>query len=293
MATIREATISQSSNETVRIWTADFTDDLPSGGTVTAGTAFHIPPGGAAGTITPTITVSSPFVSAMLSGAITDYGVHYIDIVGTFDNTEKSNVRVAFPVVYDSTQARSGMTALIRRLRMMAMAGAVDFEIAGVPYWSDAQLQEVLDNNRVDFYEQELQPIPKTVASQHVYLRYDGPHGNMETIASGTAIWNLTTSDGTQAGTAAYSVDYTKGIVTFTADQGGTAWFMSGRSYDLNASAADVWATKASYYQQSYDVKTDGHELSRSQLLKQANEREAYYRAQVGAYTVDILRGDE
>lgn len=292
MATIREATISQSSNESVRIWTADFTDDLPTGGSVTAGTAIHVPPGGG-GTITPTISIASPLVSATLSGSITDYGIHYIDVIATFSNSEKSEVRIAFPVVYDATQARSGMTSIIRRLRGMAAAGAVDYEIAGVPYWSDAQLQELLDYNRVDFYEMEMQSVPKTVSSEMVYLRYDAPYGDLETIASGTAIWNITTSDGAQAGTANYSVDYTKGIVTFTADQGGTAWFMSGRSYNLNAAAADVWEQKANYYQMSYDVKTDGHDLSRSQLYKQAKEREEYYRAKVGAYTVDFLRGDE
>lgn len=185
------------------------------------------------------------------------------------------------------------MSSLIGSLREMAFAGTADFSLGTVTYWSDDHLQQKLDDNRSDFVELELQPIPKTVSSELVYLRYDAPYGNLETIDSGTAIWNLTTSDGTQAGTANYSVDYTKGIVTFTADQGGTAWFMSGRSYDLNSAAADVWATKASYYQQAYDVKTDGHDLSRSQLIKQANEREAYYRARAGAYTVEILRGDE
>jgi hypothetical protein len=290
VATITESTIKQTGYET-RIWTADFTDDLPTGGSVTGGTAYHFPPGGG-GTISPTITVSSPYVSAQLATP-DDVGIHYVAIVGTFSNNETSEVRISFPVGYDDTQARTGMTSIIRRFRGMTNAGAVDYEIAGVPYWSDAQLQEVLDNNRVDFYEVELQPITKTVASSPVYLRYDAPYGNIETISSGTAIWNLTLSDGTQAGTADYSVDYTKGIVTFTTDQGGTAWFMSGRSYNLEAAAADVWEQKANYYAMSYDIKTDGHDLNRSQLFKQANERAEYYRGKVGAYTVEVLRGDE
>ena len=175
----------------------------------------------------------------------------------------------------------------------MTFAGTADWTLGTAVFWDDDHIQKVLDDNRKDFFEVELQPVPKTVSSSLVYLRYDAPLGNLETIASGTAVWNLTLSDGTQAGTADYSVDYTKGIVTFTADQGGTAWFMSGRSYELNAAAADVWATKATYYQQSYDVKTDGHDLTRSQLYKQAKEQEAFYRGMVGAYTVDILRGDE
>jgi hypothetical protein len=288
MATIQEATINQTGNET-RAWTADFTDDLPSGGTVTSGTAIHYPPAGG-GTITPTIAVTNPFVSATLATPDTT-GIHYLSILGTFNNNEVSEVRIAFPVGYEATQARQGMATLIRKLRGMTNASAVEYEMAGVPFWSDAQLQEILDDNRVDFYEVELWKVPKTVASSQVYLRYDAPHGNLETSDSGTAIFNITKSDGTQ-GTAGFSVDYAKGIVTFTADQGGTAWFMSGRSYDLERAAADVWGQKAGYYATAYDVKTDGHDLTRSQLYKQAVEQEAYYRARAGAYAVLVDRGD-
>ena len=290
MATIQESTIQQTAYES-RNWTADFTNDLPTGGTVSGGTAYHTPPAGGS-TLTPTITVSTPYVSALLANPA-DVGIHYVRIVGTFSNGEESEVAIAFPVGYSDTQARQGMADIIRRLRGLAQAGAVDYQVAGIPFWSDAQLQEVLDDNRVDFIEQELRPIPKTVSSTYVYTRYDAPYGNLETYASGSAIFTLITSDGTQAGTANYSVDYTKGIVTFTADQGGTAWFLSGRSYDLNAAAAEVWEQKAGYYQMSFDVKTDGHDLKRSQLFEQAMNRADFYRSKAGASTIDILRGDE
>ncbi len=189
--------------------------------------------------------------------------------------------------------ARSGMTTLVNKLREMTFAGTADWTLGTAVFWDDDHLQAILDANRTDFVEMELRPIPKTVSSELVYLRYDAPYGYLETIDSGTAVFTLALSNGTQAGTADYSVDYTKGVVTFTADQGGTAWFLTGRSYNLNGAAADVWASKATYYQQSYDVKTDGHDLKRSQLFEQAKEREAYYRGMCGAYTVEILRGDE
>lgn len=192
-----------------------------------------------------------------------------------------------------SDEVRSGMSAIIRKLRGMTNTALDDYEVSGVSYWSDLHLQEILDDSRVDFYEMELRPIPKTVSSHYVYLRYDAPHGNLETIASGTVNFALTLSTGEQAGTADYSVDYVKGIITFNANQGGTAWFLSGRSYDLNTAAADVWERKANYFAMSYDVKTDGHDLSRSQLFKQAREQAEYWRGKCGAYSVDLLRGDE
>lgn len=289
MATIQEATIKQTGHE-IRQWTADFTNDLPSGGTVLSGTAYHIPPGGG-GTLIPSITTSSPYVSAQLTQPSTT-GVHYLDIVATYSNNETSEVRITFTVGYDSTQARAGMANIIRRFRAMTNAGAADYEIAGVPYWSDAQLQEVLDQYRVDFYDELLESVPQVQAGNTVkYFRYNAPYSNLENVNSGSAIFGLALTGGA-APSASYSVDYNKGIITFTTDQAGTAYYLTGRSYQLEAAAADVWSQKAAYYSMSYDVKTDGHDLTRSQLYKQAKEQETYWRGKMGAYSITAERSD-
>lgn len=44
----------------IRTYTIDYTDDLPTGGTVSSGTATHTPPSGSASTVT--VSVSSPYV---------------------------------------------------------------------------------------------------------------------------------------------------------------------------------------------------------------------------------------
>ena len=285
MATILEATTKQTGNE-VRIWTADFTDDLPSGATVASGTAFHTPPGGG-GTLVPTMTVSSPYVGAQLSNPA-DTGVHYLDIVATFSNSEKSEVRISFVVGYDDTQARAGMSSLIRRLRAMTNASPVDYEIAGVPYWSDAQLQEVLDLYRSDFYDEMLNSVPQMTSGGTVkYFRYNAPYGNLE---SGTNFSLALTAGGSV--TASYSVDYNAGVLTFTTDQRGTAYFLTGKTYMMESAAADVWDQKAAYYSLSYDVKTDGHDLTRSQLYKQAREQATFWRGRMGAYSITAERSD-
>lgn len=285
MATIQEATIKQTGHE-IRIWTADFTNDLPSGGTVLSGTAYHIPPGGG-GTLTPTISVSNPYVSAQLTQPATT-GVHYLDIVATYSNNETSEVRIAFVVGYDSTQARAGMANLIRRFRAMTNAGAADYEIAGVPYWSDAQLQEVLDNHRMDFYDELLDSVPQMTSGGTVkYFRYNAPYRNLE---SGTNFSLALTAGGSV--TASYSVDYNAGVITFTTDQRGTAYFLTGKTYMMESAAADVWDQKAAYYSLSYDVKTDGHDLTRSQLYKQAREQATFWRGRMGAYSITAERSD-
>jgi len=46
--------------------------------------------------------------------------------------------------------ARTGMNDLITELRGMTNAGSADTTIAGTAYWSDNQLQAILDRNRFD-----------------------------------------------------------------------------------------------------------------------------------------------
>ena len=46
-------------------------------------------------------------------------------------------------------------------------------------------------------------------------------------------------SDGDIIGTANWTADYARGLISFTADQAGTTYFVTGRTYDLNAAAAD------------------------------------------------------
>jgi hypothetical protein len=69
---------------------------------------------------------------------------------------------------------------------------------------------------------------------------------------------------------SSYSFNQLLGRVTFAANQSGSARMIGGTAYDLNAAAADVWRTKASHYAVAYDMSTDNHNLSRSQLHKQA-----------------------
>ena len=286
MATIEESTIKQATRE-IRAWTVDFTDDLPTGGTVSAGTAFHVPPSGDA--VIPTIAVTSSTVSATLDTP-TVLGVNYLDVQATFSNNEKSEVRITFPVAYESTQARSGMATLVHRVRSFANIGPVDYEVAGVPYWSDAQVQEVLDDYRTEIHRSELFPVlAYEGAGTVVYKEY---HAQFQNIESGTAVFELELATGAGSGTANYTMNYALGIATFTNDQGGTAHFMTGRSYDLNAAAAEIWRIKAAQVAHLVSFSTDNHSINRSDMRKGYLEMAGYYASQGAPKTVKMDRGD-
>lgn len=47
--------------------------------------------------------------------------------------------------------ARAGMVEIIAELRALGAAGTADFSIAGISYFTDDQLQDILDQHRRDW----------------------------------------------------------------------------------------------------------------------------------------------
>ena len=56
--------------------------------------------------------------------------------------------------------ARSGMSTLIEELRGMTEAGMTDYKIGDTYYWTDDQVQNMLDNHRNDIVFEQLQMYP-------------------------------------------------------------------------------------------------------------------------------------
>jgi len=185
--------------------------------------------------------------------------------------------------------ARDGMTNLIAELRGLTAAGTADYSLGTVSYWTDDHLQNALDRFRKDIHRESLTPVYSYNGGNVEYKEYRSRFKNLE---SGTAAFDIELSTGTNAGTADYSVDYTRGVVTFSADQGGTAWYLNARSYDLNASAAYVWRQKAAHVSSYYDVSTDGHSLKRSQMTKHFNDMAIYYEGMTSPESVELYRSD-
>ena len=159
---------------------------------------------------------------------------------------------------------RVGMVDLIGRLRRL-----VDDGTAGI--WMDDELQDILDVHKFHIHREELER-EKTMLSSTAY-EYRLFHSRWEDIeGGGSATFKLEDSAGTQKGTATYSADYLRGVVTMTTDQGGTAIYLTGWTYDINGAAADCWRERASKVTSYYDVQLDGHKLSRSQWFKHCTD---------------------
>ena len=87
-------------------------------------------------------------------------------------------------------------------------------------------------------------------------------------------------------------MDYSNGIVTFSTDQIGTAYFLTARSYDLNAVAAECWRMKAGAYGEAVNFSTDNMRMNRGDLIKNSLLMADYYSGLQDSMVVDLARDD-
>lgn len=195
---------------------------------------------------------------------------------------------------------RTGMNDLITELRGLTEAGTAEWSIVGsggtATYWDDSQLQNILDIHRRDVVFEPLQMYPVQVSGGSLnYKDYRSMYGFYETTDGGTAILYLQDSTGANIGTANYTPDYRRGQFEFSQDQGGSVYYVTGRSYDLNSAAADVWRRKASHYSAtSFDFSTDNHSISRSQVYTHCLEMASYFEGMSAdsIQTIPMFRSD-
>ena len=188
--------------------------------------------------------------------------------------------------------ARSTMATLITSLRGLAQAGASDYTVNGLSYWTDNQLQDVLDAHRKDVYRSLMHPVQSYNGGTVEYHDYYSEHGNLEATTGGTSIFYVEDAAGSAVGTALYTPDYNRGAITFAADTGGSTYFIYGRSYNMNAAAADVWRQKAGQYATAVNFSTDNHRVDRGEIIKNCLQMAGYYNQQAGATSVTIERND-
>lgn len=285
-----EFTVNPQSSVEIRTHYVDFTADLPSGVTISSGTAVHTPPTGTA--TTPTVgAVMTGDILPVTVGPLTVTGRHIVTVTATLSDGQLSVARLVIPVVWDT--ARAGLVDLITELRSLGSVGSNDFEVDGFPQFTDGKLQGILDLYRRDHYREPLAPAETYEGGSVVYKDYYTGVGYLEQTTGGTAIFILEHAAGTAVGTANYTMDYLRGKATFSADTGGSAFYWYGRSYDLNRAAAEVWRRKAAYYAAQFDFSTDNHSVKRSTLAKQCREQADYFEARsLQAQIVTVYRSD-
>ena len=175
------------------------------------------------------------------------------------------------------------MTALITRLRRM-----VNDPASAVQQFTDDELQDVLDARRDDVSYVELTGVEYVAPGGMVqYLDYWAPNG----LGDWEADAELT--DGTWAVVTPATSDGLKGHWTFATNQTPPV-YMRGRTYDLNAAAADVldaWAVVDAA--DAVDWQEGDVRESRSKLQANRLTAAASYRARQRPTIMRMVRSDQ
>ena len=184
--------------------------------------------------------------------------------------------------------ARTGMSNPIIKLRSLTEAGSADYTVNAVTYWTDDQLQTVLDTYRTDVFSETLEPVITYDGSGTAnYYDYFCIPGDYE---EGTAQFRVTTSLGSAV---TPTINYQAGHLSFGAvNQAGTAYYLTARRFDISAAAADVWRRKAAHVAEAYDFSADGQSMSRSQMKKHFSEMAQMYSGQAQPSTARLTRDD-
>jgi hypothetical protein len=273
-------------------YTVDYTALLPTGGTITGGTATHTPPSGTASV--PAVQVASPYLYVTFQPAV--LGRHYLDVLATFSDNDKANVRLAVHVIYPDAVARVGMSDLVTQVREMCDLGVNDYSIGGVPYWNDAQIQAALDRHAWTYVYYELEP-QWMKGSGGTLESYDYYLPAQEWEQAGTVdpnVFYLQDAAGATVLSSLYSVDYAAGVISFTANTAGAVYYVNGSAYDLKGAASEIWQKKAGHYASAYNFSTDNHSVSRETLMSHCMDMSSFYAAQgdEGAGSTDMVRDD-
>ena len=191
------------------------------------------------------------------------------------------------------TVIRAGMSKLINRVRALASAGTAEYTIGDITYWTDEHIQDKLDSNAQFVIDAPLLWQPQSIGGGTVtYVVAEAQYRDFEEATSGTARWIVRDGPGAQIGTANYSADYRQGRLTFTSDQGGTAYYLTGYTYDVHSAAADVWLERLANFADWYDFRADNQTFNRSQAYTHAAQQEKKLRGMAGANIVTNALGE-
>ena len=182
---------------------------------------------------------------------------------------------------------RATMFGLIDELRGMTDTSPADFTVGAITYWSDQQLQDILDKQLTVEDYSIMQPFPTRNGSITEYKTYLTNQLYWEKLP------DVRDAYGSIVGTAQYTFEPVAGYFDFTANQWGSSRFISGYHYNMNAAAAEVWRKKMGQAAKMYDFSpTRGETLSRSQFMAQCKQMWQYYAGLGGPNVIQIYRED-
>lgn len=185
--------------------------------------------------------------------------------------------------------ARAGMSALIKTLRLNASAGENSDNVNGVQYWTDDQLQDILDQFSSDLLDTELIPYPVNENGATVYKVYYLPSTTSRFIEGADTASAFTLVDTLGNTVTGYTFDASRGRFEFATPTGGRTYRLRARQFDMNQATAEVWFRKAGLRAELIDWKAGTYNLKEDQIWQHCM---AMYQKWAGKNTFNRVRLD-
>jgi hypothetical protein len=173
---------------------------------------------------------------------------------------------------------RATMSALISRVRSLVNDTAGPSQI-----FSDQEIQDVLDFGRLDVKNQPLVPKPTFSGSTIQYLDYYAAVSDWEDDVVFKQYLTVTVTPSVSEPIAGHWQFSTTTLPPI---------YLSGKTYDIYRSSADLldrWATK---WALSYDFSSDGQSFRRSQAAQSLRDQAKAYRMQQRPRSISLVRSD-
>lgn len=176
---------------------------------------------------------------------------------------------------------RSGMIDLVSQYRSYVQE-------SGTTIFSDDRIQQILDSNVQHFTQLPLYNAPYYLNGTVVYYDYYVDKTFLEGTATSTVrVYNTSGTTVTN-----YSSDFINGRFIFNVDTRGSAYYITGKSFNFFKAVSEGWKEKAAYYSTQFDFKVEGREYKKSQLVKSCLDMAKEFESKSTAIMHSIDRGD-
>jgi hypothetical protein len=164
--------------------------------------------------------------------------------------------------------ARTGVQYLVEEVRRLTGAGTAEFTVGTVTYFSDDEIERLLDRRRARLARNEVvfeYELASDGSGSTVYKNGRIGYPWLEDVSSGTVDFIVTTDKGSVIGTANYTLSPEDGFITFSADQAGSSRYVTGWVHNPHQAAMDVLVSWKAQLAMQPDWETDNMKVKRSQ----------------------------
>lgn len=168
--------------------------------------------------------------------------------------------------------ARTGLADIIAYVRLHADLEEDSITVNGVSYWTDDQIQLILDMFRKDVRGVLLMPLNERLAGVSTYLRYYIPDEISNWLENSPEQLQVLDVLG-NAPSISYTIDLDSRVVIFASNTLGKAYYLYAREYDVRPAIAEFWLTKIGLLTQLVDWKAGGQSINESQEYQHCMEQ--------------------